>query len=64
MAETMTSRKVKGRLNKVLPGLEYRLRADDMSDGCSGFIRNPENDKIVYIHTSPSCYSPLAQKIL
>lgn len=67
MSDTLTARKVKNRLSKVLPGLVYKLKdekdplCETLTLGCHGFIENPATGDIVYIITTPSCYGPLSK---
>jgi len=63
----LMSVKLKNRILKADPTLEVHLRnirvnADPR--GCSGFIVNPANGKVVYVDTEESVYGPLRGKIL
>ena len=63
----LTSRMVKARVRKLNPKLECRVNPISVNGeirGASGFIRNPENGKIIYINTESSCFAPLSNKIV
>lgn len=64
----LLSVKTKNNLLKIKPeGLEFHLKniiINGSKRGCSGFVKNLENNKIVYINTEKSCYNPLADKNL
>ena len=57
---------VKNRFKKVGEYEFYlkNININGVKKGCSGFIKNPQNEKIVYINTESSCYQPLSDKIL
>lgn len=64
MAKVLLSTALKNRFKKV-GNFEYYLkniRLNGVSKGCSGFIKNPVNGKIVYLTTEKSCYQTLANK--
>lgn len=60
---------LKNRFKKV-GNYEYYLKninINGVKRGCDGFIRNPENGKIVYLTTEyvcGNCYKPLANKMM
>ena len=61
--------KLKNELKKICDGmsLEFKLKnisVNGQKRGCSGFIKNNENGKILYINTESSCYSPLSKKTM
>lgn len=63
----LTSRMVKARVRKLNPELECQVRPININGeirGASGFIRNLENGKIIYINTESSSYGPLCKKIM
>lgn len=63
----LMSVKLKNRFNKENPALEVHLkniRVNGDPRGCSGFIVNPANGKIVYVNTEGSVYGPLLGKIM
>lgn len=65
--EILTARKVKGRIKKLQPDYEFYLkdiRINGVLRGCSGFVRNPSNDSIIYVNTEGSSYSPLSNKFM
>lgn len=54
MAKPVSMTIVKNRLKKIAPHIEPHLRNVRINGhlhGCSGFLRNPETGKIVYIST-------------
>lgn len=54
MGKPVTATIVKNRLKKIAPHIEAHLsnvRINGHIHGCSGFLRNPETGKIVYINT-------------
>lgn len=64
----LLSIKLKNQIKKVKPeGLEYHIKniiINGRKVGCSGFVKNLENGKIVYVNTEMSCFGPLAGKSL
>lgn len=57
---------LKNRMNKF-GDYEYKLSNNtdgDFANGCSGFITNPANGKIVYVQTEESSYEPLSDKVM
>lgn len=46
---------------------EYYLKnivINGVKKGCSGFIKNPTNHKIIYLTTEAVCYEPLKDKVM
>lgn len=40
------------------------IRVNESVRGCSGFVKNLQTGKIVYVNTEPSVYGPLSDKVL
>lgn len=60
---------LRNRIQKVGAGAEFEfklknIRVNSSVRGCSGFIKNLENGKIVYVNTEPSVYGPFSQKVM
>ena len=60
---------LKNRFKKVGNYEQYlkNININEVKRGCDGFIRNPENGKIVYLTTEyvcGNCYKPLANKMM
>lgn len=60
---------LKNRFKKVGNYEQYlkNININGVKRGCDGFIRNPENGKIVYLTTEyvcGNCYKPLANKMM
>lgn len=56
------STKLKNAINKHMPNMEYMLKTISINGnkrGCSGFIRNPQNNAIVYVNTEEPVLSSL-----
>lgn len=54
MGKPVTETAIKNRLKKVAPHIEPHLSDVEINGhvhGCSGFLRNPETGKVVYIST-------------
>lgn len=54
MGKPVTMTTVKNRLKKIAPDIEPHLRnvrINGHTHGCSGFLRDPATDRIVYINT-------------
>lgn len=69
MAKLYLSLKLKNDINKERPenSFEFYLKniaVNGQKRGCSGFIRNNKNGKILYINTEKSCYGPLSDQNL
>jgi len=59
--------KLKNQLHKINPDYECHLRninVNGQKRGCSGFVVNPENGRVVYVDTESSVYEPLANQSL
>lgn len=61
--------KLRSLLKKIESGLELEFylkneNINGMRVGCSGFVKNTENNKIVYVSTVKNCYEPLSKKNL
>lgn len=67
MREVITARKLRGRVRKLNPNLEFHIgdiKINGSIRGCSGFIVEPISGKIVYVNTESSAYGPLSPKFL
>lgn len=54
MAKPVSMTTVKNRLKKIAPDVEPHLRnvrIDGTAHGCSGFLRDPATDRVVYLST-------------
>ena len=64
----LLSTKLCNEIKKVHPvGLEYYMKNISINGakrGCSGFIKNTDNARIVYINTEKSSYEPMKEKNL
>ncbi len=68
MANVLLKTKLKNLImSKTKLPLEFSLNNNNVNGkkvGCSGFIRNPENNLIVYVDTEHSVYGPLSNKFM
>lgn len=68
MSNVLLSTKLKNLINKYTDAeLEFYLKNISINGhktGCSGFIRNPKTNLIVYTNTEHSVYGPLSDKFL
>lgn len=65
----LLSTKLKNELKRIKPeGLEFHIKNISHDGynklGCSGFIKNNDNGKIVYIDTEDNFYKPIKGKSL
>ncbi len=52
MNDIILGRKLRNAIEKHIQGMEYHLHTINVNGdkrGCSGFIRNPNNNAIVYV---------------
>ena len=59
MNDIILGRKLRNAIEKPIQGMEYHLHTINVNGdkrGCSGFIRNPNNNAIVYVNTEISTY--------
>ena len=59
MNDIIVGRKLRNAIEKHIQGMEYHLHTINVNGdkrGCSGFIRNPNNNAIVYVNTEISTY--------
>ena len=55
--------KLKNQIAKIDPSLQTvklkNISVNGAKRGCSGFVVNPGNGRVVYVNTEESCYGPL-----
>lgn len=63
MSKPLLMTKLKNEVMKQKPGMEYYLKninINKVKKGCSGFIKNPDNNVIVYVTTDENTVGPEA----
>lgn len=60
---------LRNRIKSASDGTDFEfalknIRVNSDVRGCSGFIRNQETGKIVYVNTEPSVYGPFSDKVM
>jgi hypothetical protein len=65
--EILLATTIKNSVKNINDGFEYSLKniiINGEKRGCSGFVKNPVNNKVVYLTTERSCCNSLHNKIM